>query len=35
MKEKQVKIHASLDGGLYVVNFIADEHRQKAFTATL
>jgi hypothetical protein len=35
MKGKQVKIHATLDGGLYVVSFIADEYRQKDFTATL
>jgi hypothetical protein len=35
MKGKKVKIHATLDGGLYVVNHIAHESRQKAFTATL
>jgi hypothetical protein len=34
-KGNQVKIYAMLDGGLYVVNFIVDEYRQKAFTATL
>jgi hypothetical protein len=35
MKGKNVKIHATLDGRLYVVNHIAHEYRQKAFTATL
>jgi hypothetical protein len=35
MKGKKVKIHATLDGGLYVVNHIAHEYRQKAFIATL
>jgi hypothetical protein len=35
IKGTQVKISATLDRGLYVVNYIAHEYRHKAFTATL
>jgi hypothetical protein len=33
--EKEVKIHATLDDALYIVNFITDEYKQKAFIVTV